>query len=445
MQHFVNYTYKVREAKIIDKARETIMINSGQISEKQLKELCLKQQVGQPELLKEINRTRAFAILKSTRVISRPALAQQTGLSRATANLLMEDLLRAGVAQHVGLGDSTGGRPPALLEFNPNAAYALGARMHDHQWGIVITDLDANVRHRLDIHIPGDTPEAAVVALEKGVNTLRATLDGNRLLPAIGLGTPGLVDVHTGVIKTAVDVGWFEVPIRAMVEERLGLRTFVANRSKVGALAEYWVGAEQGITEIIYISIGTGVAAGIVHEGKLYLGVNSSAGELGHVTILPNGPLCRCGNRGCLQALVSEAAIADRARTRLREQRGSLLWQLADHYPERVTAVMVLQAAERKDPLASELVVETAQYLGIAIANLINLFNAERIVLGGPVGQNGQVLLAPLKAEVERRAMAYPLSVAEIVTSQLGPDAGAIGAAVLVLQHASELIFAAEA
>lgn len=401
----------------------------------------MKQQVGQPELLKEINRSRAFTILKNTRVISRPELAQQTGLSRATANILMEDLLRAGVAHYVGLGDSTGGRPPALLEFNPTAAYALGARMRDHQWGIVITDLDAKVLHRLDVHIPGDSPEAAVQALQQGVQQLQTQVDFDRLLPAIGLGTPGLVDMHTGVIKTAVDVGWFEVPIRAMVEEKLGIRTFVANRSKVGALAEYWVGAEQGAKEIIYISIGTGVAAGIVHEGRLYLGVNSSAGELGHSTILPDGPLCRCGNRGCLQALVSEAAIADRARTRLREQRDSLLWQLADHYPERVTAVMVFQAAEQHDPIACELVAATAQYLGIAIANLINLFNPERIVLGGPVGQDSQVLLAPLTAEVQRRAMAYPLSATQIVTSRLGADAGAIGAAVLVLQHASELIF----
>lgn len=405
----------------------------------------MQYQVGQPELLKEINRSRAFAILKRARVISRPELAQQTGLSRATANILMEDLLQAGLAYHVGLGDSTGGRPPALLEFNPRAACALGARMHDHQWGIVITDLDAKVLHRLDVHIPGDSPEAAVEALQQGVHRLQSEIAVARFLPAIGLGTPGLVDVHTGVIKTAVDVGWFDVPIQAMVEARLGLRTFVANRSKVGALAEYWYSAEQGSKEIIYISIGTGVAAGIVHEGKLYLGVNSSAGELGHTTIIPDGPLCRCGNRGCLQALVSEAAIADRARTRLREQRDSLLWQLADHYPERVTAVMVFQAAEQNDPLAGELVIETAQYLGIAIANLINLFNPERIVLGGPVGQNSQVLLAPLQAEVQRRAMAYPLSVTEIVTSHLGADAGAVGAAVLVLQHASELIFAAAA
>ncbi|CAN5551473.1 ROK family transcriptional regulator [soil metagenome] len=401
----------------------------------------MNYRIGQPELLKEINLSRAFDILKSARILSRPVLAHQTGLSRATSAVLMEDLLRAGVAKHVGLGDSTGGRPPALLEFNPDAAYALGARMVDHRWGIVITNLDGRVVQRLDIPILNHTPEAAVAALHEGVRTLMATVDQTRILPAIGLGTPGLVDMEAGVIKTAVDVNWFEVPIRAMVEEQLGLRTFVANRGKVGALAEYWHGAARNLKDIIYISIGTGIAAGIVHEGKLFMGANSSAGELGHVTILPDGPICRCGNRGCLQQLISEPAIADRARVRLREGGDTILWTVVGNYPERVTAEMVFQAAEQGDVLAGEIVVEVARYLGIAIANLVNLFNPELIVLGGPLGQIGRVLLEPLLEEVRRRAMAYPLSVVKIVTSDMGPDAGAIGAAVLVLQRASELIF----
>jgi len=401
----------------------------------------VNQRIGQPELLKEINLSRAFEILKSARILSRPELAQQTGLSRATSAVLMEDLLRAGVAKHVGLGDSTGGRPPALLEFNPDAAYALGARMVDHRWGIVITNLDGKVLHRLDEPILNHTPDAAVVALQEGVKTIIAQVDKQRILPAIGLGTPGLVDMTSGVIKTAVDVGWFEVPIRAMVEEKLGFRTFVANRSRVGALAEYWHGKERGVQEIIYVSIGTGIAAGIVHEGKLYSGANSSAGELGHITILPDGPVCRCGNRGCLQQLVSEPAIADRARARLREGGDTILWTLVGNYPERVSAEIVFQAAVQQDKLATEIVLETARYLGIALANLVNLFNPERIILGGPVGQASQVLLDPLMEEVRRRAIAYPLSVVKIETSALGQDASAIGAAVLVLQQASELIF----
>lgn len=354
----------------------------------------------------------------------------------------MEDLLRVGVAQYVGLGDSTGGRPPALLEFNPAAAYALGAAMRDHEWRIVVTDLDASVLHRLDVAISGHSPEAAVAALETGVQTILAQVDEAKVLPAIGLGTPGLVDMRTGVIKTAVDVGWFDVPIRDLVEAALKRSAFVANRSRVGALAEFWYGASQGLNEIIYISIGTGVSAGIVHAGELYMGVNSSAGELGHITILPDGPLCRCGNRGCLQQLISEPAIADRARARLREGEQTLLWELAGNHPERITAEMVFAAAEQGDPLSAAIVAETASYLGIAIANLINLFNPQLIVLGGPVGQMSHNMLPALLDEVRRRALSYPLSVAQIVPSALGADANAIGAAALVLRRASEMIFA---
>ncbi len=402
----------------------------------------MDQRTGQPELLKEINRSRAFEILKSVRVISRPELAQQTGLSRATIAVLADELLQMGLVQEIGLGDSTGGRPPVLLQFNPNAAYALGARMYDHNWGIVVTNLDAQVVHRLDILIPDDTPDTAIATLKEGVATITTQVDRERLLPAIGLGTPGLVDVRSGIIKTAVDVGWFEVPIKEMAETALGLQTFVANRSKVGALAELWYGAGQGLQDLVYVSIGTGIAAGIVHRRELYIGANSSAGELGHVTVLPDGPLCPCGNRGCLQQLAAGPAIANRARERLRAGGASLLQAMSASYPELITAQMVFQAAEQGDPLAREIIEETATYLGIAIANLINLFNPELIILGGPVGRAGRVLIEPLQAEVRRRAMTYPLSAVRIVTSALKADAGAIGAAVLVLQRASELFFA---
>jgi len=166
------------------------------------------------------------------------------------------------------------------------------------------------------------------------------------------------------------------------------------------------------------------------------------AAEIGHLRVQPDGNRCGCGNRGCLQALASGPAIANRARAQLRGGPDSLLLKLAEGHPERIMAETVFAAAEQGDEVARHVVDDTAIYLGIAIANLVNLFNPALIVLGGPVGQNGQVLLEPLRAEVQRRAMAYPLSAARIVNSTLGPDAGAIGAAVLVLQHASELLFA---
>jgi len=399
------------------------------------------ERIGQPELLKEINRSRVFDALRAAHLISRAKLAQQTGLSRATISTLADEFLQIGVAEDVGFGDSTGGRPPVMLKFNPNTALALGARMRDHEWGIVITNLNAQILHQINVPITDGTPETAVKALKQGVATLKSQVGRQKILPAIGLGTPGLVDMHAGVIKTAVDVSWFDVPFREMVEASLGMKAFVTNRSKVGALAELWHGANQGIKELIYVSIGTGVAAGIIHEGKLFMGANSSAGELGHVTILPDGPLCPCGNKGCLQQLVSGVAIANRAREKLRQSDDTILHALIGTHPERITADVVFQAAEQGDSLAKEIIDETAMYLGIALANVVNLFNPELIVLGGPVGQKGEILLEPLQAEVRRRAMAYPLSATRIITTVLGPNAGTVGAATLVLQRASDLLF----
>lgn len=194
----------------------------------------------------------------------RPQLAKSTGLSRATIAILIDELLEAGLVRELGLGDSGGGRPPVMIEFKPDAAYALGARLRDNRWGMVLTDLDARVIRRLDLPLADLSPEAAVAALQVGVREITAGIDRTRLLPAIGLGTPGLVDMQAGLVKTAVDVGWLDVPIRQMAEAALDLPVYVANRSKVGALAELWSGREQNLQNLIYVSIGTGIAAGVV-------------------------------------------------------------------------------------------------------------------------------------------------------------------------------------
>jgi predicted NBD/HSP70 family sugar kinase len=398
----------------------------------------VNQRIGQPELLKQINRSRLFDVLKSARTVSRAELARQTGLSRTTVGTLVDELLRVGLVRELGPGDSTGGRPPSLLAYNPQAALALGAVIDPHACTLVATDLDAQVLLRAERPLTGTSPEAAAAALGEGVAALRAQAGSARILPAIGLGAGGPVDVTAGTVAAA-DVGW-EVPMRHLGEEATGLSTLVASRSQVEALAELWRGAGTDVQDLIYLSIGTGIAAGIVHERRLYVGANSSAGGIGHVTILPDGPRCACGNRGCLQQLASGPAMVSRAW--LQGPKSSRLLALAGDQPEHMTPEMILQAAEEGDPPAQRIVEEEARYLGIALANLINLFNPEMIVLGGPVGRAGRPLLKPLRAEVRQRAMSHPQAAVRIETSTLGPDAGAIGAAVLVLQQAGELFYA---
>ena len=399
-----------------------------------------RQITGRPKLLKEINRKLAFDILKNARSISRPELAQKTGLSRATISVLVDELIETGLVEESGFADSSGGRPPMILRFNPEAAYALGACMHEYDWNFVVVNLDAQVHRRLKVHIRQESPESAITSLAQGIE---AITDGiaNKILPAIGLGTPGLVDIRSGVIKLAADIGWVDVPFQSMVKKALHLDTFIANRSKVGALAEFWYGSRRGVKDLIYVSIGTGVAAGIIHQGNLFVGANSSAGELGHLTIVPDGPMCPCGNRGCLQQLVSEDAIANLARQRLRRNPSSLLHSTAGHHPELISAGDVFAAADQGDPVALETLEEVASYIGIAIAGLINLFNPEVIFLGGPVGEASAVLTEKIKEKVRHRAMSYPMSAVQIQRSSLGTDAGAIGASVLVLQRANDLFF----
>jgi N-acetylglucosamine repressor len=399
-----------------------------------------RRTTGKPKLLKNLNRKLAFEILQSAHSISRPELAQRTGLSRATISLLAEELLETGLAVESGFADSSGGRPPMILRFDPDAAYAVGACMHEYDWNIVVVNLDARVLRRHRMHIEQETPMASVTALADGLKTITEGI-ADKILPAIGLGTPGLVDIRNGVIKLAADIGWVDVPFRQLVEDTIGVDTYIANRSKVGALAEFWYGNTKGVKDLIYVSIGTGVAAGIIHQGSLLVGANSSAGEVGHLTIIPDGPLCPCGNRGCLQQLVSEEAIANLARQRLRKRQEGLLQRKSGHHPELITARDVFSAAEKGDTVALETLDEIASYLGIALAGLINLFNPEVIFLGGPVGEASAVLAEKIREKVQHRAMAFPLSAVQIQMSSLGADAGAIGASVLVLQKANELFF----
>jgi glucokinase len=215
----------------------------------------------------------------------------------------------------------------------------------------------------------------------------------------------------------------------------------VVNRGKLGALAEFWH-AGRSPQELIHVTIGTGVAAGIIHKGELYTGPSSSAGELGHTTILPDGPLCACGNRGCLQELVSESALVARAREALRDSgnTGRLLAERAGSHPEQLSAQDVLDAAHDGDEIALSVLREAAAYLGIAIANMINLLNPQRIVLGGPIGSASSMFCGLVREQVRKRAMAYPFSKVSIDQTSLGFDAGAVGASVLILKQAPALL-----
>ena len=385
--------------------------------------------------------SQVLGILRERRKVTRPDLAEITGLSRTAIGTLVDELVRLNLVGTVGMEESSGGRPAAMLEFHPNAALALGADFVDNKWQLVAINLDAELVDHAELPVTDTSPSAVVNALKQAVEEFTQRLGQQSILPAIGVGISGQIDVRTGNVRSAHEYGWKDVPIKLLIEEALGIEALIANRSKVGALAELWHSRDQD-KDLIYIFIGAEVVAGIAHAGELYMGSSSNAGELGHVTVLPDGPLCPCGNRGCLQELVSAPAIERLVRTRLRENISAGGGRKPEELLEPISVETVFKAAEAGDPLARQVVDEVAGYLGIAVANLVNLFNPELIILGGPVGHSGHVLVEPLQREVSRRATPYSLGMVSIASSELGALAGALGTAVMVLQQAARLLFA---
>ena len=271
-------------------------------------------------------------------------------------------------------------------------------------------------------------PEAC---LERIARELRRVVRGIRgTLPApasIGVACGGPLDSRAGVIYSPPNLPrWDGVPVKAFLEERFGLPTFVENDANAGALAEHRFGAGRGTRNLVYLTLGTGIGGGIIVDGRLYRGTTDDAGEIGHTTILPDGPECLCGKRGCLEALVAGPAIGKRAQRLARENPDSLMHRLAAG--DAITAVHALQAARQGDRAAREAWRETGYYLGIGVANLIQVLNPQVIVIGTIAVHARDVLLRPTRDSARRHAWPRALKAVRIVPAKLGERVGDLAA-----------------
>lgn len=385
---------------------------------------------------KQENRAIVFELLREHGRTDRTELAARSGLSKATVSEIVGALLQQAFIREVGKLQPGRGRSRVLLEFDPLARLVMGAQLGDDHCTVVLADLYAEPRDRATRAIAGTTPEAFTAALGDCVAELRTRATAPIL--GLGVGVPGSTDPAGRRVTISVPLGWKDVPIADLLEERLRLPVLAANRAKVAAVGEVWRGAHEGVTDLVYVFVGNGIVAGIVADGALFFGSAGGAGELGHVTVLPDGPACGCGNRGCLHMLASQSAIVRLARTKAcQAEEASILADLAGGQLGQVTLDLVLQAAERGDASAREALAEAGTYLGLAIANLVNLINPQRVIVGGPVAGAGDLLLEPLRGEVRRRALWDALAGLSIVPSALGDDAGTSGAAALFL-HSHE-------
>ncbi len=253
----------------------------------------------------------------------------------------------------------------------------------------------------------------------------------------VGIGAPGPLDRETGIVLITPNLGWTNFPLRDRVSAAVGLPAALDNDANCATLGEWWIGAARGSQHVIGLTIGTGIGGGLVLDGRLYHGATGIAAELGHISIEANGRKCNCGNYGCLEAYASGPAIATRAREALGGGESSLLPGMVQGDLTRITAQTVYEAAENGDGLARDVVRDTAQFLGVGIANLLNIFNPEVVVIAGGVTRAGDALFEPLRAEVRRRAFKPAVAVCRIVPGELPGTAGVAGAIATFAQQMS--------
>jgi glucokinase len=253
---------------------------------------------------------------------------------------------------------------------------------------------------------------------------------------AIGLAMPGISDPEKGIVYSSPNLpDWHNVPVAAVFREAFDCPAYVINDANAAALGEMYYGAARGITDFVYITVSTGIGGGVVIGGELYTGVTGLAGELGHMTILDDGPDCPCGNKGCWEMLASGTALGREARRRISDGEPSAILDIVGGDIERVTAREVHRAYRQGDRLAAELVKRAAYYLGVGLTNIVNIFNPEMVVVGGGLLKLGEVLLGPAREMVSARAYPEAARAARIVTAGLGGDSGLLGAAAYALDQ----------
>jgi glucokinase len=266
-----------------------------------------------------------------------------------------------------------------------------------------------------------------------------AAVAGGKAIHGAGISTPGPVDLSRGIVTTPPNLpGWRDVPLAAHVGERLGAPAWLENDANAAALAEHRLGAGRGFSHLVLVTLGTGIGGGLILNGRLYHGASGAGGEIGHMQLVPGGPLCGCGRHGCLEALASGRALGARAQEIAGREPDGILARLAREPGADLDARLIEKAADRGDAAAEEAIVQAGRYLGAGLTNLVDVFNPEVIVIGGSLRKLGARYLDTAYEVVKREA--FPQSYADVrfVEAKLGDEAPAIGAALLALEKLAD-------
>ena len=371
--------------------------------------------------MRRSNRSALLTTIYRDGPLSRHELGHRTSLSAASVSNLVGELITEGVVEEAGSVDSEGGRPRILLRVSPTFRYVVGAEVGETRVRVELFDLAMNVLASVDYPIHAPQPSMVVKHVLEGLAVVVAS-SGVRSELILGLGVAVAGVVEGNAVVDAQTLGWDAVPLRQMLADGTDIPIDVDNGANMLGQAEMWFGAGRGATDAVVALIGSGVGAALVADGSSYRGTRSSAGEWGHMTIAYGGRRCRCGALGCLEAYVGAEGVLER----YQEAGGTV--KAAD---EEAAFVELLDAVGTSE-VAATIVDDTVGYLAAGVANLVNLVNPERIVLGGWAGLLlGERYLPRLREVVGEHALRQPYAQVSIELCELGRDAVALGAATL--------------
>ena len=379
--------------------------------------------------LRDRNRQRVMEILRMHGRISQAEIARATGLSRTTVSTLVAELKDAGLVSDVDTrtGHARGGRPGVQLVLRNPAHVVVGIDFGHSHVAIAVADLGHNVlaEHRHDLDVNREAGRALDVAATMFAEVLSEVAVERTSVVGVGMGIPGPVDRARGTAGSATILpGWVGLRIAAEMEQRLGIPVQIENDANLGALAELTWGAGRDCSNFAYIKAATGIGAGIVIDGRLLRGATGTAGEIGHTTLDEGGPLCYCGNRGCLETVASGPAIVQ---------------LVGPVNGETLTLSQIVDQASGGDLRCRRALADAGREFGVAIAGLCNLINPERVIVGGLMSRAGEVLLRPLRESIRRHAVQAAAETVDVRAAVFVERAELLGSVALALLGSHEV------
>ena len=386
---------------------------------------------------KSHNKSLILNTIYSKAHISRADISRATHLTRSTVSDIVLELIGEDLVLEAGFGQSAGGKPPVLLQLNLNSRHIIGIDLASSEFRGAVVDLRGNILERITIPIQNKSGKKAIKIvyqiIDKLINKETSPCIG------IGIGAPGLLDTKAGIIRTAVNLEWKDLDLAGLLEEKYKLPVMIANDSQLSALAEFKFGNSHRKENLLLVKVGRGVGAGLILEQNLFQGDGFGAGEIGHIKIEEDGELCRCGNYGCLESIISSRTIRKKAAEIASNNPESLLHDIAADITQ-IKTTEVISAFNKGDQSVIQLIEDVGKTLGRALAFVSSTVNVHDVVIAGSVSEFGEVLTSSVAKSLKQNMLPGLCDEMKVTTSKLGEEIVILGAAGMVLQNQLEIL-----